>query len=380
MSDLAEGDGDSLRILRVATDLYPETVGGGALHAHSMSARQAARGHEVTVVTSRHGDRSLPVRAEREGYEVIRNRQLLKPFGNSITPGTVSSIASRIGEYDVVHAHSHLYFSTNVAALLGRLSDTPLVVTNHGLVSQTAPGIIQQAYLPTIGRATFESADCVLCYTDTDRDRLRERGVTVPISVIHNGIDCSTFRPMDGVPTQPQLLYVGRLKKSKGLGRLVETFAELAEAYPDLTVTIVGDGPMRDSLTERCERLGVADRVTFRGTVPNEDLPRVYNESRAFVLPSDAEGLPRTVLESLACGTPVVTSDLPQLESVVSGCGYRVPPESIDELAAAAERLLTDEATYQEFSERGRSRVEAEHSWAETVAETTAVYRELVSS
>jgi glycosyltransferase involved in cell wall biosynthesis len=344
-----------------------------------MSKRQASRGHEVTVLTSRHGDRSLPVQEERDGYDIIRNRQILKLFGNSITPGTVRSLVGRIGEYDVVHAHSHLYFSTNVAALLGRVSNTPLVVTNHGLVSQTAPGIVQRVYLPTIGRATFDSADRVLCYTDTDRDRLCDRGITAPISVIHNGIDCSTFRPMPSVSTQPQLLYVGRLKESKGLDRLIEAFATLCADYPDLTVAIVGDGPMRDSLPERCERLGVRDRVQFRGTIPNEELPRVYNESRAFVLPSDAEGLPRTVLESLACGTPVVTSDLPQLESVVSGCGYRVPPESIDDLAGAIERLLTDEATYQEFSERGRSRVKSEYSWAETVAETTAVYRELQS-
>ncbi len=368
---------DSLRILRVAPDLYPEQLGGGALHAHTMSKRQADRGHDVTVLTSRHGDRSLPMQERRDGYEIQRNRQLAKPFGNSITPGIVRSLAGRLGEYDVVHAHSHLYFSSNVAGLLGRLSATPLVLTNHGLISQTAPGTIQKLYLPTVGRFTFNSADRVLCYTETDRDRLRERNVTAPISVVHNGIDCSTFRPMTFVEPRQRLLYVGRLKETKGVDRLIRAFAELYEEYPDLTLSIVGEGPTRESLEALCDRLDVDDRVTFRGTVPNDELPELYTASRAFVLPSTAEGLPRTVLESLACGTPVVTSDLPQLESVVEGCGHQVPPESIDELAGAIERLISDDSTYREMSERSRSRIESEYSWTETVAETTAIYREV---
>lgn len=369
---------ESLRILRVATDLYPEQLGGGALHAHMMSKRQAERGHDVTVLTSRHKDNSLPLQDWRDGYEIRRNRELTKPFGNSITPGTVQSLASRLDEYDVVHAHSHLYFSSNVAALLRRLSETPLVLTNHGLISQTAPGAIQKLYLPTVGRFTFNSADRIFCYTETDRDRLRDRNVTTSISVVHNGIDCSTFRPMESVAPRQQLLYVGRLKETKGVDRLIKAFAELYGGYPELTLSIVGEGPIRESLEALCDRLGVDDRVTFRGTVPNEKLPRVYNESRVFVLPSDAEGLPRTVLESLACGTPVVTSDLPQLESVVEGCGYRVPPESTDELAGAIEQLLSDDATYRELSDRGRSRIESGYSWAETVAKTTAVYRDVL--
>lgn len=371
-------DNDSLKILRVATDIYPEKLGGGALHAHMMSKRQAERGHDVTVLTSKHGDQSLPARAERDGYRVCRNQELVELFGNSITPGTIRSLATRLGAYDVVHAHSHLYFSTNVAAGLLRLSKTPLVLTNHGLISQTAPRAIQKVYLPTVGRFTFNSADRVLCYTEVDRERLHEQDISAPVSVIHNGIDCSIFRPISSVPTRKQLLYVGRLNEAKGVDRLIQAFEQLHAEFPELSLKIVGDGPMRESLRKLCERREIEDRVTFLGTVPNEELPRVYNESRVFVLPSDAEGLPRTVLESLACGTPVVTSDLTQLESVVEGCGFQVPPESIDELAAAIRRLLVEEDTYEQLQDRAQARVTSDYSWSETVEQTIAVYRELL--
>lgn len=368
-----------LRILRIATDLYPEQLGGGALHVHKMSELQAEMGHDVTVLTSDHGERDLPQVEQRDGYEIRRNREALKLFGNSIMPGTLGSIIDRVNEYDIVHAHSHLYFSTNLAALTRRLSETPLVLTNHGLVSQTAPAPIQKVYLPTVGQFTFQSADRILCYTETDRDRLRDRDVTAPISVIHNGIDCETFRPTEDGDKRSQLLYVGRLKQSKGVDRMLRAFDKLAETHPDLTVKVVGEGPQEEELKELCEQLGIEDRVTFTGTLPNDDLPPVYAESLVFVLPSDAEGLPRTVLESLSCGTPVVTSELPQLESVVDGCGYQVPAEAIDELATAIDRVVSaDQPEYRTMSERGRQRVKTEYSWQGTVEKTTSLYYELL--
>jgi hypothetical protein len=53
---------------------------------------QAERGHEVTLATPDHGDRSVPRREERDGYEVRRHRQVVRPFDNSITPGMVSGL------------------------------------------------------------------------------------------------------------------------------------------------------------------------------------------------------------------------------------------------------------------------------------------------
>lgn len=123
---------EPLDILRVASDVYPDVVGGLSLHVHEMSQLQAEWGHEVTVLTSDHGQRDRPKTEVREGYELIRHRQIAKPLDNSIAPGLVKSVLEMADEYDVVHAHSHLFFSTNVAAVLSRRFDTPLIVTAMG--------------------------------------------------------------------------------------------------------------------------------------------------------------------------------------------------------------------------------------------------------
>ena len=122
--------------------------------------------HDVTVLTSDNGDRSLPEHEERGGYSIVRHRQLCRPVGNRIIPVIANSLRKRGSESDVIHAHSHLYFSSNITALLNKLTETLLTVTNHGLFSQTAPDLVQKAFIPLIARPTLNSADRIFCYTD----------------------------------------------------------------------------------------------------------------------------------------------------------------------------------------------------------------------
>lgn len=384
-----------MRILRVTGNLYPEQVGGIELHAHQLSKMQAEAGHEVTVVTSDHGDSSLPREEERDGYRVRRHAEVASPLDNTIAPGAAASIRELAGEADVVHAHSHLFFLSNLAAAVTALSDAPLLVTNHGLVSQTAPAWIQRPFDWTVGRFTFAAADRILCYTDTDRERLRERGVDTPVSVVPNGIDCSTFAPTAGEDERDtdgdsddqshdhsdgddvRILFVGRLKEGKGPHDLLEAFAGVLGAHPGAELVVVGTGPMRPELESLATELGVRESVEFAGEVANAALPGYYAGSDVFALPSYSEGLPRTVLEAMGCAVPVVASDLPQLRPVVEGAGVVVQPGHVDELRTAICDLLSRPERRRELGISGRRRVREQYSWEETVARTSEVCREL---
>jgi len=108
-----------MRILRIAQKVYPEVKGGGTYHIHAMSRDQAAMGHDVTVVTTR-VDASLPRLEETEGYTVVRLSPGVDILGNDVSPAVAQYLFRRAGTFDVVHAHSHLYFVTNVTALCRR--------------------------------------------------------------------------------------------------------------------------------------------------------------------------------------------------------------------------------------------------------------------
>ncbi|KTG09028.1 glycosyl transferase family 1 [Haloprofundus marisrubri] len=369
-----------MRILRVAQKLYPEVKGGGPYHVHAMSRDQAAMGHDVTVLTVS-DDIDNPHREDRDGYSVVRYPTTVSALGNDISGG-VASFLQTAHSYDVIHAHSHLYFSTNLAALKRRSGDIPLAITNHGLYSQNAPEWLFDLYLRSVGQWTFNQADVVLCYTETDRQRVRSFNVNSRIEVVSNGIDTERFCPSgpksslieDEVPV---VLFVGRLVEGKQPRKVIESLALLREKCPDAELYICGSGPLQGELKELTERLELADAVHFLGYISYDEMPQVYRSGDVLLLPSRAEGLPRTVLEAMASGLPVVVSELEQMTDVVGDAGYFVDAEDSRSIAQALVSCL-DHQDSNVIGTRARSRIVEQYHWPRTVEKTTDVLTSLV--
>lgn len=363
-----------MRILRVSQKAYPDVKGGGPYHVHAMSRDQAKMGHDVTVLTIRHDD-SLPHVEDRDGYTVIRFDSLCSPLGNDISPGLAQFLADT-DEFDVMHAHSHLYFATNLAALKRQLGDTPLAITNHGLFSQNAPEWVFDLYLRTLGRWTFNQADVIFCYTETDKERVQEYGVSSRIEVVSNGIDTERFTP-EGSRSElieadgPVLLFVGRLVDGKRPWLAVEALPGVREEFPGAELYVCGEGPLREELVERADKLGVRDAVTFLGHLPYDEMPRVYRSGDVLVLPSRAEGVPRTVLEAMASEVPVVASDLEQVIPVVGDGGTTVSVEDVENLINGLTSTLSGV-----FS-NPQTEIVDQFDWRETVKQTTAILEKL---
>jgi glycosyltransferase involved in cell wall biosynthesis len=356
-----------MKILRVSHRLFPDDPGGAAYHVHAMSRDQAKRGHDVTVLTVSDG----PPQESRDGYKIVRGGSLVAPFGNEISP-TVGQFLTDVAAYDIVHAHSHLYFSTNLAAVARWFTDTPLALTNHGLYSQSAPRSVFHAYLRTVGRWTFNAADIVFCYTDIDERRLQLLGVTSDIAVIPNGIDTDRFRP-DGPTSErmivgdPKLLFVGRLVDGKRPVDAVEALPTVLDTYLNAHLYLCGEGPLESDVREAVRELNLQDCVTLLGHVHYKRMPTVYRSADVLVLPSSAEGLPRTVLEAFASGTPAVTTDLDQVESVVTKAGQTVPVGDPGAIGDAVVDLLKSKGR----RVNPRERVVAAYEWEDTVERTT---------
>lgn len=366
-----------MRILRVSQALYPDRTGGAPYHVHALSRDQAALGHDVTVLTTRTEPEQEHVE-ERAGYTILRFNPVASPLGNDLSPGLVRYLAQAT-DVDVVHAHSHLYFATNVAAACRVLDDTPLAITNHGLYSQSAPEWVFDIYLRTLGRWTFNRADVVFCYTETDECRVRDLGVSSRIEVVANGIDTGRFTA-GGAESHlidhngPVVLFVGRLVEGKRPQVALEAFASLTNSIPGAQLAICGDGPLRQTLESTAIDLDLEGSVSFLGQVPYESMPAIYRSAEALVLPSRAEGVPRTILEALASGIPVVASDLEQVTPIVEAGGITAQVDDVDGFAAGLESVLTSPPS------DPRAVVEREYHWSDTVERTTEVLQSLRSA
>ena len=367
-----------MKILRVAPNIYPYTVGGVCIHAHEMSKEQMRMGHDVTIYTASGGAKS-PYEAP-EGYYVRNFKPFAKILGNSIAPNMLFDLVKNQSKYDVVHAHSHLFFSTNLSAVARQLGSTPLVITNHGLNSQTAPKWFQDIYTVSGTRLTFAAADKIICYTETEKKELIDIGIkSRKIKVIHNGVDTDLFVPAKETSfDKKNLLWVGRYAKGKGPDYLIDAFNKVKFRHPDATLTMVGKGPYKDQIVQKIHNLKLDNSIIMKDFVANSELVNLYQNSSVFVLPSLEEGVPRTILEAMSCGIPVVCSRLPQLVNIVNGGGILVPVKDPQTLADSISEVLSDSSLAAKFRENGRGNVVENYSWKDTVNKTVQLYEELI--
>jgi len=177
----------------------------------------------------------------------------------------------------------------------------------------------------------------------------------------------------------PYILYLGTLDPRKNLPRLIESFARLMEHGHAEHLVLAGQhGWSVSELLNQVGRTAIRDRVHMLGYVAEADLPFLYSGARLFAYPSLLEGFGFPPLEAMACGVPVVASESSSLSDNLRGGAVLVPPDSIEALTAAIERMLTDEAWRERHIAAGLERA-AGFRWEAFAHTTEACYREIAS-
>ena len=320
-------------------------VGGIAQHVRQLAKRLRSCGYEVHLISSETLGLSLRKGLMNPGYALASSAHLL---GRG---------------YDVVHGHN----LPSAPAL--KLTDARLkILTLHGIYSRQI-GLLYGDALGSIARAVesilLREVDVVTAVT-VEAARYYER-LGVDVRYIPNAIDLSEM-PRDGVRiSDPQIIYLGRLSREKGVDLLVE-----AAMLGLRGVVVAGDGPLRP-LIERASRDGL---IRYLGPLPRWRALRLLAGSDVAVLPSREEGVSTALLEAMALKIPVVATRVGgNLEVVRDGVdGILVRPDA-SELVDAVERLLMDRDYAGRLSRNAFRRVLENYSWDKVFMEYLKLYR-----
>ena len=175
-------------------------------------------------------------------------------------------------------------------------------------------------------------------------------------------------------------MYVGRVVYQKGVRELVRSFAALCEKEEDVELVVAGDGADLEGMKELARRLGVEERVSFRGWVDRDELIGLYHGAMGVVLPSFSEGMPYTVLEAMAAGKPVICSRVSGMDEVVdhgvNGLLYDLGNEM--GLMKAMLRLVRDPEECRRLGERAREDCLRRFSQERWLADTVGVYERAI--
>jgi glycosyltransferase involved in cell wall biosynthesis len=197
-----------------------------------------------------------------------------------------------------------------------------------------------------------------------------------PESVVNvgNGVD-PIYSPGGNIyaPGYRYFLCVSNRRGHKNEAGLLKAFAAVVVGN-DVKLVLTGrPSPEVEAIIQEEE---LASRVVFTGLVPEDELPALYRGAIALVFPSFYEGFGLPVVEAMACGTPVITSDVTSLPEVAGGAALLVDPHSVQDIAAAMRRILTEPELGKELARKGVEQAK-KFSWDDVAARIKTVLREV---
>lgn len=328
-------------------------AGGAEVHLFEIFSRLAARGHRVRLVCS--GWEGAPASATVDGLEVRRrgNRQSFTLVGRSAVRGALKEETPDVLVEDI----------NKLPLFLSPLTSAPLYVIIPHLFGDT---IFHEASIPAASLVWLAERPIPRAYRRAQFHAISEstgadlvhRGVPPNrIRVIHPGVDSVRHSPLaDSRSGSPSFLYLGRLKRYKGVEMAIRALAVARRTRSDLILDIAGTGDDRTRLEGIARDLKLTEAVRFHGFVPESDKLRLLRSTWANLFPSPKEGWGITIVEAAACGTPSLASDSPGLrDSVRHGeTGYLVPHGDVDALAGRMLELAADPGLVASLGRKGR--------------------------
>lgn len=314
-------------------------AGGSEEHADQFMRRWAGSGLEVTHRTS--AASGLAAMDRRNGYRVVRRGGRMSVFPLT----AMSEVARRMGPYDALVEiwngvpwmsplwcrRPRLTFLHHVhGPMWDQIMPRPLAGVGRLMEARLAPPFYRRTLTLTPSEATREEL-LALGFAPA-------RTVSVP-----NGVD-PFFQPDPGMRSpSPLLVCVGRQAPVKRFDRMIEAAIVAKRSVPDLTMIIVGEGPLHEDMKAFVRDRAAESWITFHGRADRPQLLEFYRRAWVVGSASLAEGWGLTLTEAAGCGTPAVATDINGHRcSVVDGVTGLLAP--VDSLGDALVRVLSDTA------------------------------------
>lgn len=343
---------EPLSVLMVIGSYLPY-IGGTERQLAALAAELRERRFRVEVMTGRH-DPAWPLREDLNGILVHRlsypHIRFLGALGLLLRAGFFLLTEGRRFQVFHVHAVNSLAVLTT---LIGKLLGKAVVLKAVGSWE------LDEGVLNPVRRRRFVyrqllgilgQADAWVAVSARLHKAMSDAGLpNARLVIIPNGVDTERFMSLQegqghsfSMTTAPQVIFVGRLVKEKGLSVLLEAWSLVVQQRKTAVLHVVGGGPLEEELKMTAERLGILSSVRFHG-YQHAVLP-FLQAAHLFVLSSYVEGLSNTLLEAMAVGLPVVATRISGSEDIVTTGknGLLVPPGDAKALAAAIIQVVDD--------------------------------------
>ena len=376
-------------------------TGGMNVYVLQVAKELGERGLKVDIYTRHHDPADHPITELGEHTRVIHVPA--GPYGEAKEAlyQYLPQFLHNVKRYQVAHGltyslvHSHYWLSGWVGSLLAQSWQVPHVTMFHTLAEvkkQARSGEQEHPIRIQSEERIVKDADRIIASSRHEQEAMVRLYKANPanIAVVPCGVDLELFHPRGrswakgqlGLRGKKVVLFVGRIEPLKAVDILLRAVALLEEGE-QVHVIVVGGNPVQNREVKRVKalaaELGMSDRVSFEGTIKQQELPVYYSAADVFVLPSYYESFGLVALEAMACGTPVIAARVGGLKDVVKDgvTGYLIPWHCPEPYAERLEVLLSNEGLRSSMG-KAAYQVAQGQSWGLVADQVLAVYQELL--
>jgi len=289
---------------------------------------------------------------------------------------------------DIKIVHAHLYESGIWGRLVGKLAGVPVfITTEHGMTLWK-----KRRHVVVEGFANRFTDKMLAVSEDIRQRRIKHQNVPPEkIITLPNAVNIERFtaapkadqiREQLGLdPSAPVIGTVARLVPPKRLDYLLETAAIVCQTIPKARFVIIGDGPLRQSLENQAQQLGLLpDKIQFLGS--RQDIPKLLAMLDIFTLSSEREGLPVSLLEAMAASKPVVVTSVGGIPEIIEHRhnGLLVPPHNPAALAESIVGLIQNQPLREKLAAQGHQTIKAQYSVTAIAQRIIDLYDEILNS
>ncbi len=284
------------------------------------------------------------------------------------------------GEFDILH--NHLIQSILFGRVLGWIAGIKKIIsTEHNLTHWKLSHVPVHLFY----RITCSIDKKIIAISEAVKQSLIEVRKIKPqkIKVIYNGIELDKFKPKEIRLSKfknhfPVIGCINRLFKIKGQVYLIDAVDILRKKYPGIALVLVGDGPLKNELTNYSNKKGLSRQIYFEGI--QTQIEDYLNSFDIFVLPSIDEGLSIALIEALASGRKIVATDIGGIPEVVEHMkeGILVPSRNSEALAKSIDRLILDVELSETLQKNALIKAEKRFNLNNMIKQLEDLYKELV--
>jgi 1,4-alpha-glucan branching enzyme len=385
--------------MMLSWEFPPRIIGGISPHVYYLSKSLARNGVKVYVITCDFP--SAPQHETIDGVEVFRIDSYKNPSPDfaswvylmnvNMQKEAAALINSLNGEVDIIHAHDWLVATAGIG--LKHVFRKPLFATIHSTEIGRRNEIrsdYERMIHETEAWLTYEAWKVICCSNymishvqwafglPTDKLIMIPNGVNTEVYTANE--DLKEFRRKFALPEEKIALFVGRLVYEKGLHLFINAVPRVLEKV-NAKFVIVGNGYMKEQLSNLVKGMGLAHKVLFTGFVDDVTLRRLQRCADVSVVPSLFEPFGIVALEAMAAKSPVVVSDTGGLSEIVEHdrTGVKVYVNSPESLAWGITRVLSDDGYANWLRTNAFRKVEEKYDWNKIAQQTKDTYNAVLS-